>query len=222
MNLDSLLKDQNIAWVRASDEARARSEDTQATVLALDRAEQLWGVTDLSKKFRALLAERGTTLYDYRIEHHFTGSAILLHAPTRRILMSFHPWYKLWLQLGGHDEGENNPVAISAREAWEESGIDDSWVCDWPVRIDPHPAEKCKAVNGKHHNWHYDICYMAITNDENFHISNESVDMGWVSIKELRQYVAEGKAQQRALEMAENSLLLFDALASVKKLPAGY
>jgi 8-oxo-dGTP pyrophosphatase MutT (NUDIX family) len=213
------LRNQEVQWIRASDEAHAHSDDTGPTERALGRAELLWGVTELTKKFRELLRIRGISIYDRKMEHHFTGSAILLHVPTRRILMTFHPYYQIWQQLGGHEEGENHPVAIAAREAWEESGLDDVWVCDWPVRIDPHPAEKCKSVSGEHHNWHYDICYMSVTDDENFKISNESVDMRWVSLDELRELVAENKAQQRALEMATNALTLYDALAQLSKLP---
>jgi hypothetical protein len=133
--------------------------------------------------------------------------------------MTFHPWYKIWLQLGGHDEGENDPVAVSAREAWEESGIEDLWICDWPVRIDPHPAEKCTSVSGKHNNWHYDICYMSVALNPAFIMSDESADMRWYSIDEIKQLVSEDKAQQRALEMAENALLLYDILAANGNIP---
>jgi 8-oxo-dGTP pyrophosphatase MutT (NUDIX family) len=218
-NLLDRLRDQDVRWIRASDEARSHSSNSIPTEQALERAELLWGATDLTKKFRELLQARDVSIYDRTREHHFTGSAIVLHVPTRRMLVTFHPSYQIWQQLGGHDEGENNPLAVSAREAWEESGLDDLWVCDWPVRVDPHPAEKCRSVPGEHHNWHYDICYMAVTNDERFAITDESVDMRWVTLDELRQLVTEDKAQQRALEMATNSLALYDALAEIGKLP---
>jgi len=135
--------------------------------------------------------------------------------------MTYHPWYKIWLQLGGHDEGEHHPVSISAREAWEESGIDDLWVCDWPVRVDPHPSEGCKSVQAnRHQNWHYDICYMSVALDTTHNISEESEALQWVSLDELKHWVKNGQAQQRALEMATNALLLFDSLKVLDKLPA--
>lgn len=62
--------------------------------------------------------------------------------------MTNHPWYQMWQQLGGYDEGESNPLAISTHEAWEESGIEDLWIFDWPVRIDPRSAKKCRSVRG--------------------------------------------------------------------------
>jgi hypothetical protein len=218
-SLVSRLDGQKVTWTQASNEARAHTDDVAATEQALDRAELLWGANDLTKMFRELLAKRGVSIYDRKLEHHFTGSTIVLDPETPTILMTFHPWYQIWQQLGGHDEGENDPVAVSAREAWEESGIQDLWICDWPVRIDPHSANKCKSVKGKHNNYHYDICYMVVAHDTKHTISEESVDMRWVSIDELKKLVAEGKAQQRALEMAQNSLLLFDALSSMGNLP---
>ena len=60
---------------------------------------------------------------------------------------------------------------------------------------------------------------MAVTNDEDFNMTDESVDMRWVTLDELRGLVGENKAQQRALEMATNALALYDALATLGKLP---
>ncbi len=71
--------------------------------------------------FRELIRTRGESLYDKMREHHFTGSTIVLNPETRHILMTFYAQYKGWQQLGGHDEGERDPVAVSAREAWEEN-----------------------------------------------------------------------------------------------------
>jgi hypothetical protein len=101
--LTSLLKGQPVQWLKASDEARSHAADVGPTLLALRRAEKLWGMTDLSEKFREMLSDRDVSLFDYTIENHFTGSAIVLDPVTRRILMTFHPLYKLWLQLGGND-----------------------------------------------------------------------------------------------------------------------
>lgn len=44
-----------------------------------------------------------------------------------------------------------------------------------------------------------------------YKISDESVDMAWFSLDELRNLVAEGKAQERAFAMALNATQLFAA-----------
>lgn len=205
--------------MRASDEAREHIGDTNATETALKRAQLLWGKTELSEKFSKLLRSRGVSIYNSSLEHHFTGSAIVLNTRTNKILMTYHPWYQMWLQLGGHDEGEHDPLAVSAREAWEESGIEDLWMFDWPVRVDPHSAKKCRSVKGDHHNWHYDICYMSVTDETGYKISDESIDMSWFSLAELQQMVVDGKAQLRAYKMAANSIALLAALSGVGNLP---
>lgn len=218
MGLVEKLSGQKVNWIQASSQAHAHATDIQPTLMAIDRAERMWGVTPLSVKFRELVTKRGMTIYDRKIEHHFTGSAIILHPATRRVLLTFHPGFQIWQQLGGHDEGEGHPVAVSAREAFEESGIEKLWVCDWPVRIDPHPGQ-CRTVPGSKANCHYDVCYMSVSPSERFVVSKESLDLRWFSIPEVEQLVKEGSAQQRALEMAENSLALFDELERRGTLP---
>jgi len=197
------------------DAMHAADPSLDATTQALDRAEQLWGKSERTAQFRGLLAERGDTIYDYRIEDHFTASAIVLNAKTNKILMTFHPWYKLWLQLGGHDKVKtplHNPVAIAAMEAREESGIDDLKICDWPLRIDPHEAFACKSAPGATRNHHYDIAYLVVVQTEHFKMSNESERMAWFSLDELESLVKQGQAQQRALDMAQNATALFSRL----------
>lgn len=214
-SIAATLQHQDVKWLQAEPTGRIAADSELPTQQVLDRYEMLWGKTPQSQAFREKFTQRGLTLYNYRLEDHFTGSAIVLDPKTRTILMTLHPWYKLWLQLGGHDEVKQptyNPLAISALEAWEESGLDDLWICDWPVYVDVHAAQKCKAAKDATDNHHYDICYMLVAKDTNFKISNESVGMAWVSLEKLQQYVAAGKAQQRALDMATNALQLYDSL----------
>jgi 8-oxo-dGTP pyrophosphatase MutT (NUDIX family) len=216
------LREMPAAWLKASEERLETTQDPGVTERVVQQFERVWGADHLSRMFRRLLKVRGVSLYDRHLEHHFTGSVMVVDFRTQRLLLTFHPYYQIWQQLGGHDEGEHIPVAVAAREAWEESGIDDLWVFDLPVRIDPHSAEKCRTVPGQHHNYHYDMCYMAVTLGADFVMSEESVDMRWFSLEELKRLVGAGKAQQRALEMARNSLRLLAALEKLNKLPGGF
>ena len=206
-----MLNDIHPALQHVKDAMNAADSSLNSTIQALERAEQLWGKDDRVIQFRELVAKRGDTIYDYRIEDHLTASAIVLNAKTNKILMTFHPWYKLWLQLGGHDKVKaplHNPVAVAAMEAWEESGIDDLLICDWPLRVDPHEAFACKSASGATHNHHYDIAYLVIAQTEHFKMSDESERMAWFSLDELESLVTQGHAQQRALDMARNAIEL--------------
>jgi len=194
---------------------KKRATDTQLTERAIRQFDRVWGVTKLSVLFEELLKKRGLSIYDRTIEHHFTGSVIIVHPKTHEILMTLHPRSKKWQQLGGHDEGECNPLAVAAREAYEESGMDNLWIYDCPVRVDPHLAIGGCITVSSDKNWHYDICYMAVTNNKDFVKTKESLDMNWFSIKEIRGMVKQGRAQKRILEMAENSIILLNALESL-------
>jgi 8-oxo-dGTP pyrophosphatase MutT (NUDIX family) len=57
---------------------------------------------------------------------HVTCSALVVHPPTRRVLLRWHERQQSWLQVGGHvDPGESSPPAVAPREAAEETGLDD-------------------------------------------------------------------------------------------------
>ena len=56
---------------------------------------------------------------------HLTGSAFVLDAAGRRLVLVHHARLGRWLQPGGHGEpGESDPLAVAMREAREETGIE--------------------------------------------------------------------------------------------------
>ncbi|WP_345628916.1 NUDIX hydrolase [Rugosimonospora acidiphila] len=80
---------------------------------------------------------------------HITGSAVVVHPPTGRVLLRWHERQQDWLQVGGHaDPGEVDPLAVAMREGVEETGLDD--LRPWPdagivhvavVPVEPSPKE---------------------------------------------------------------------------------
>lgn len=67
---------------------------------------------------------------------HATGSAIIVHPPTRRVLLRWHARQQAWLQVGGHaDPGETDPYLVALREAEEETGLRD--LAAWPDAAQP-------------------------------------------------------------------------------------
>jgi 8-oxo-dGTP pyrophosphatase MutT (NUDIX family) len=62
---------------------------------------------------------------------HVTGSALIVHPPTQRVLLRWHQRQQAWLQVGGHGEsGESDPLEIALREGAEETGLSD--LTPWP------------------------------------------------------------------------------------------
>src|SRR5436189_5059843 len=55
---------------------------------------------------------------------HFTGSALVVHDDRERVLLLLHTKAGLWLQPGGHADGQADLSAVALREATEETGID--------------------------------------------------------------------------------------------------
>ena len=77
------------------------------------------------------LAERAPDPYPRSLPMHVTGSALIVHPASGRVLLRWHPRQQAWLQVGGHgDPGELDPLAIAEREAAEETGLAD--LVPWP------------------------------------------------------------------------------------------
>ena len=54
---------------------------------------------------------------------HFTASAWILNEKRDKALMTHHKKLNMWLQLGGHADGNTDLLDVARREAIEESGI---------------------------------------------------------------------------------------------------
>src|SRR3954462_3686605 len=94
---------------------------------------------------------------------HVTGSALVVHPPTRRVLLRWHERYQLWNHVGGHaDDGERDPFVTALREARGEPGLvaRRPWPGPDPVAIlvmtVPVPASIAK---GEPDHEHVDVCY---------------------------------------------------------------
>jgi 8-oxo-dGTP pyrophosphatase MutT (NUDIX family) len=67
---------------------------------------------------------------------HVTGSAVILHPETRRVLLRWHDRMQGWLHVGGHAAaGERSPLEVAVREAREETGLGD--LSPWPDAARP-------------------------------------------------------------------------------------
>ena len=124
---------------------------------------------------------------------HVTGSAVVVHPPTSRVLLRWHNRMQAWLQVGGHgDPGESDPFAIAEREAREETGLTD--LVPWPdsaaprvlqVAVVPVPAGK-----GEPEHEHADIRYALSTqHPEAIAPESESAALRWLPVEEAIQRV---------------------------------
>ena len=131
---------------------------------------------------------------------HATGSALVVHPPTRRVLLRWHERQQAWLQVGGHaDPGETDPFQVALREAREETGLGDLEAWPRPARpgivqvvIVPVPPGK-----GEPAHEHADIRYALSTFVPEAAVAEtSSAELAWLTFDEARARVSEDNLRE--------------------------
>lgn len=128
--------------------------------VAADPAE----AADVSR-VRALMAS-ATNPWAREAPLHLTGSALVVHPPTRRILLRWHPRLQGWAQVGGHgDPQDADPWSVALREATEETGLRDLEA--WPPESGRRPLQvvvvPVPATDREPAHEHADVRYLLAT-----------------------------------------------------------
>jgi 8-oxo-dGTP pyrophosphatase MutT (NUDIX family) len=120
---------------------------------------------------------------------HVTGSAWLVDASGGSVLLTHHRKLGRWLQLGGHSDGNPEPLEVALREATEESGLAVRPLSPEVFDLDIHeiPARKTDPAH-----YHFDVRFaLQVEGSEEFRVSSESLDLAWVPIDRLEDYSTE-------------------------------
>lgn len=117
---------------------------------------------------------------------HVTGSAFVVNHNFSKCLMMHHEKLDMWVQFGGHADGDSDIAAVAAREAHEESGIEGlKFVVPGIFDIDVHMIPERN--HEPEHN-HYDIrFFMVVPEGVNFVQNEESLELRWVTYDELKE-----------------------------------
>lgn len=171
---------------------------------------QTWADADIRASALALLSENRELLDEYeqpiadRIAHfvaattdaahrdgatdaHITASAVLVNPGTGATLLTLHPKFGRWMQLGGHFEpGDRNVVDAVLRETTEESGF--SCFLGAPVLLGVGEFTDVPCRPG-HYSTHFDLRFMVMTESTSSDplptISPESDELAWWNLREL-------------------------------------
>ena len=134
-------------------------------------------------RFEQLLGDAVNPFRRERLAGHFTASVWLVSADGGRVLLTHHRKLGMWLQLGGHADGERDLQVAALKEAEEESGLQDLRIEPGIFDLDRHRIPEHKGV-AEH--WHYDVRYVVRAGrGEAYVVSDESHDLAWRQIAEL-------------------------------------
>ncbi|GJM37774.1 MAG: hypothetical protein DHS20C19_11410 [Acidimicrobiales bacterium] len=150
---------------------------------------------DERERMRSLLAERPRPLDRTERPGHLTGSALVVEAALERTLFLFHTKLQIWVQPGGHADGDANLPAVARREAEEETGIEGLRV--WPIAIDLDIHRVDPPKEDAH--LHYDVRFLVIAPaNATVDANHESQDQRWVTPEELPGLGADPGSQRMA------------------------
>jgi 8-oxo-dGTP pyrophosphatase MutT (NUDIX family) len=125
----------------------------------------------------AFLAARPDACLRECVPGHITASALVVDHTGTRALLTLHPRFGRWLQLGGHcEDTDADIVAAALREATEESGIDDLTLDPTLAALHVHPVTCSLGVPTRH----LDMQFIAhAPANAEIACSDESLDLRW-------------------------------------------
>jgi 8-oxo-dGTP pyrophosphatase MutT (NUDIX family) len=151
---------------------------------------------NITEKFIDFIDKNPKALYRENLVGHVTGSALVFNLMTgeTQVLLTLHAKLNMWLQLGGHADGETDLKQVALRETEEESGLTelslitsslDASIFDLDIHwIPPH-----KNVPG---HYHYDVRYLVRTSTpEKIQINSESKRLEWFILEKCYSLTSE-------------------------------
>jgi 8-oxo-dGTP pyrophosphatase MutT (NUDIX family) len=142
---------------------------------------------------------------------HTTGSAWILDSTGTRALLTHHEQLNIWVQLGGHADGDPDVEQVAYREAIEESGLVGLELVDQELfDIDIHqiPSRGHEAAH-----YHYDCRFPIRAVDDHYTVSDESHDLLWVPLDDMSSATTEPSITR----MVDKTLKLMRASSSAGK-----
>ena len=120
---------------------------------------------------------------------HVTSSAWVISQDFQEVLLTHHRKLNIWIQLGGHVDGNPDVGKEALREVKEESGINSiKLMSDKLFDIDIH---KIPEIGNEPEHYHYDARFLIQSNTRDYKISEESLDLAWVPIRNLELFTDE-------------------------------
>ena len=144
----------------------------------------------------AFTEEHDDALYRSCLAGHLTGSALVVDDDRERTLVMLHAKLGLWLQPGGHADGEGHLPTVAFTEATEETGIDGLTVMGPAVDCDVHHIPERP---GEPAHLHLDTRFVVLAPPGAVAERNhESHDLRWVTLDELNDLAGDDSLRRLA------------------------
>jgi len=118
---------------------------------------------------------------------HITGSCFIVNKERTHSLLMHHAKLDMWLQPGGHCDGDPDVASVSHKEAEEETGLKHLKII--AERIYDLDIHLIPARNGIVAHHHYDVRFLIEADMNESLISNEeSMALEWVPLEDVRNY----------------------------------
>lgn len=120
---------------------------------------------------------------------HVSGSAWVVNPARTHVLMMHHRKLDLWLQPGGHADGDPDITQVVLKETAEETGVELrhlNLVSDAIFDVDVHTVHA--SVHDPRHE-HFDIRFL-VEIDDHLPIpgNDESHDIGWIPLDQVMRF----------------------------------
>jgi len=133
--------------------------------------------------------------YRTNLAGHMTASAIVVDSKMDKVLFAFHNIYNSWSWVGGHNDGNEDFLAVAVDEAKEETGVKNIYPYNGEIlgidTILVHNHIKKGHYVPDH--LHFNLTYLLIVNDSEQLVikADENSGVKWFAIDEVLNHVSE-------------------------------
>lgn len=147
--------------------------------------------SDVVIRFRRFVEEHPDCFERSLLEGHVTGSCWLVDRERKRTLLTHHRKMQIWIQLGGHCDGDPDVLDVALREAVEESGLDSVRAVN-PEKLFHIDIVTVPAWKDIPQHLHYDVRFLFEADiNESLHVTPESIDLKWIPLNEVQDWNSE-------------------------------
>jgi len=126
-------------------------------------------------------------------KREFVATVYVVH--DNKVLLVFHKKLKKWLPPGGHIDDNELPDETAVREVKEETGIDIELIGEKQHKMSDivkplFRPEVVQLEDIEHNNevhQHIDLFYLAVPKTHKICMSDESVDVRWFLLKDMKK-----------------------------------